>query len=98
MRVKVDRNARRLIEDAGGTCTLEARAKTGGCLIKTDLVSYVGKPQEPALFEELETGGVRIFTRGVLERPDGSMLPTNGALPGKVRILERAGQLVAEAA
>lgn len=97
MRVKVGRSARRLIEDAGGTVTLEARAKTGGCLIKTHLVSYAGKPQEPALFEELEACGVRIFTRGVLERPDGSVLPTHGALPHKVRIRERAGELVAEA-
>lgn len=97
MQVKIDRNARRRIEDAGGVFTLEARARTGGCLIKTHLESYVGKPEEPALFEELEAGGVRIFTRGVLERPDGSIQPTRGALPGKVRIREHEGALVAEA-
>lgn len=97
MRVKVGRKARRLIEDAGGIFTLEARAKAGGCLIKTDLQSYVGKPPEPALFQEAETSGMRIFTRGVLERPDGSTLATDGALPGTVRIRESHGRLVAEA-
>ena len=97
MRVTVGRSARRLIEDAGGILTIEARAKTGGCLIKTHLVACVGKPPEPALFEEIEARGVRIFTRGVLERPDGSMLPTRGALPGKVRIRESGGKVMAEA-
>jgi hypothetical protein len=98
MQVKIDRNARRHIEEAGGVLTVEARARTGGCLIRTHLVSHAGKPQEPALFGELEAGGIRIFARGVLERPDGSTQPTRGALPGKIRIRERDGALVAEAA
>lgn len=97
MQVKIDRNARRQIEEAGGVLTLEARAKTGGCLIRTHLVPHAGKPQEPALFDEIEAGGVRIFTRGVLERPDGSIHPTHGALPKKIRIRTHEGALVAEA-
>ena len=85
MQVKVDRSARRHIEDAGGVCTLEARAKTGGCLIRTHLVARVGKPQESALFDELAVVRLRIFTRGVLERPDG------GIQPATTRDLRRGG-------
>lgn len=97
MRVTVGRSARRLIEEAGGILTLEARARAGGCLIKTHLVACVGKPAEPAPFEEVRARGIRIFTRGVLERPDGSTLDTRGALPGTVRIRANGGTLVAEA-
>lgn len=96
MDVRIDRKARRHIADAGGLVTIEARAKTG-CMVRTELEVRTGKPQEPALFSEVDAGGVRVFARGVIEGPDGTARPSDGALPKKIRLKEDGGRLSAEA-
>lgn len=92
MELKIDRKARRRIEEAGGLITIEARAKMG-CLVRTDVAVQTGKPEEPALFTETEVDGVRIFARGLIERADGTEIATATALPKKVRLREDGGAL-----
>ena len=92
---KIDGNARERIERAGGEFTLEARAKTG-CMIRIQLDPRLGRPEEPGAFEVVSVGQLRGYVRGLFERPDGTLRPTKGVLPKRVRIRERDGSLVAE--
>lgn len=96
MDLKIDRKVRRQIADAGGLVTIEARAKAG-CLVTTTLEARTGKPEEPALYTESEAGGVRVFTRGVVEGPDGSVRPSEAAVPKRVRLRGDGAGLRAEA-
>ena len=85
MELKIDRKARRRIAEAGGVVTVEARA-TLGCLVRTEVAVRTGKPEEPALFGESDVDGVLVFTRGVIDRGDGTEIATDSALPKKVRL------------
>lgn len=96
VRLRIDDSARKRIQQAGGEFTLEARAKTG-CMIRIELEPRLGRPREPDQFELLSVGELRVYARGLFERPDGTLRPTKGVLPGRVRIRERDGGLVAEA-
>lgn len=96
MDLKIDRKVRRRIAEAGGLVTIEARAKTG-CMVTTELEVRTGKPEEPTLYTESEAGGVRVFARGTVEGPDGSVRASEAALPARVRLRDDGGRLRAEA-
>lgn len=91
MQIKIDRRARRL---AGGLLTLESRAATG-CMVTRRLDVSAGKPEEPGEYEQVQVGDVTVFVRGLLEAPDGSLLPSAGAIPPRVRVIEVDGEISA---
>ena len=96
MEVRIDRKARHIVEDAGGVVTAEVRAVTG-CMVTRRVEVRAEKPDDPSAYFEREVGSLTVFTRGVLEGPDGVRPLPEDALPARVRIRHRDGTLVAEA-
>jgi hypothetical protein len=96
MEVRIDRRARRVVEDAGGLVTVEVRA-TIGCMVTRRVEVRTGKPDDPGPFVEHQVGSLRVFARGELDGPGGVRPLPEGALPAQVKIRCRGGTLVAEA-
>jgi hypothetical protein len=96
MEVRIDRKARHVVEDAGGVVTVEVRAVTG-CMVTRRMEVRAEKPDDPGECFERQVGSLTVFTRGVLEGPDGVRSLPEEALPARVRIRHRDGMLVAEA-
>jgi hypothetical protein len=96
MEIRVDRRARRRIDDAGGLLTVEVRAETG-CMVTRRVEARAGRPPEPDGFSEHRQKGMTVFARGVLAGPAGVRPLTDSALPARVWISERDGALAAEA-
>lgn len=95
MNVRIDRKARRHLNDTGGLLTLEARAKTG-CMVTRHVEARAGKPENPDDYSELDAGGITVFVRGTIEADDGTLQASPGAVPRAVRVGERNGQLSVE--
>lgn len=96
MKIKIDRRARRHLQDSGGLLTLESRARTG-CMVTRQVEARAGKPDHPGDYSQLDVDGITVFLRGTLEHGDGTVRRSPGAIPPTVRIGSRDGQLTVDA-
>ena len=94
MRLTLNRGARRRIAEAGGALTLEACSENR-CWCSAHLRVSAGAPTDTSTYQLIETGGVRVFTRGEIRSSDGKVRPANTVVPHHIRVRERRGRLTA---